>query len=149
MREKKFDKEAERNAEAMLKILEEIKLQKCTECELGQIREIVGYDSFGSSIDYVYKKFDIPLVYVFEIYSDSHLEEPRFKSLELFKARKSHALMMSKGFTFIKNKSKFKFRELKVCSTPEECFVSFNPVTKEYYELSIEKWTEVSIKPLK
>ena len=142
--------EAIRNHEIFKDIVENIQIKHCPECEKGQIREVVGYESYGSTIDYVYETFKTPFVFVFEIYSEPQSLSPRFLSLEEEKASSKEnirlqSLMMSRGYINIINKTNgFPiFRELRVFENPEECFRFFNPVTKTAYSSSVNKWKEV------
>ena len=83
--------------------MEKLHIKHCPECERGQIREVVGYESSGSTIDYVYETFKTPLVFVFEIYSDAQRSTLRFKSLEEAENKKNkenlemETFLMSQG----------------------------------------------------
>jgi len=81
-----------------MKMVETIKGKYCPECDLGQIKMVVGYDSFGSSIDYIYETFKTPLVFVFEIYAGKDEDSsPRFKSLEKLKNKKNRGNLAIKS----------------------------------------------------
>ena len=70
----------------MTRISDKIKKKNCKECKSGNSVDVVGYESHGCALDYMFKEKGIPIVTAWEIYGDndnkkmnSQLMENRFQ----------------------------------------------------------------------
>ena len=54
----------------MKDILGIIKKKYCSNCDLGSPAKLIGYQSSGTCLDYIYDKFKIPFSLAWEIYTN-------------------------------------------------------------------------------
>ena len=55
----------------MMRISEKIKKKNCKDCKFGNSVDVVGYESHGCALDYMFKEKGIPIVSAWEIYGEN------------------------------------------------------------------------------
>eukprot|EP00916_Digyalum_oweni_P022909 GHVL01037981.1.p1 GENE.GHVL01037981.1~~GHVL01037981.1.p1 ORF type:complete len:350 (+),score=50.58 GHVL01037981.1:126-1175(+) len=117
---------AHKNQKSMLQILSTLNDSYC-KCSFGAAGEKVGYNSYGTCIDYVYEKLEVPYAFAFEIYGKPDEN----------KNEKSKKVTKKKEFLVPDNEAK---------NEQFKCFGFFNPSTDEEYKSVISNWTSAYLK---
>jgi len=154
----------------MKRVLNQIKNKFCPVCDVGAPSQLIGYESRGTCLDYVYDNYKIPYSLAWEIYTneksfknlDDYVKENSIKKENVMKGvnvLKESFLTMEEEekyelvSTFTVNDLSFKTtKAMERTYTEDEkeyCIKLFNPISKEAYEFTIINWTKSLIHLLK
>ena len=125
------------NRDFMVNGLKLIKDKYCTNCLLGSAAKLIGYQSSGTCIDYLYYILKVPKTFVWEIYTNESIIPSKKKNYFKFK---STMTMLEK----VERRSRLdKKMEEAPLSKDEiiECFAEFNPNDNNTFKTVRENWT--------
>lgn len=135
------------NKENMIEALKGIKEKYCRNCQMGSVRNLIGYISSGTCLDYVYDNYKVPYAFAWEIYSD---ESVNYELENFRKGNKSFYSTLKRNFRKGAIKNSFLLMDEEEHSaksrkyTMEEeqvCLKLFNPIDKDDYNFIITQWT--------
>lgn len=126
--------ESSEQYKSLSKLLTDIKSLFCSSCDLGMPFKLIGYNSSGTSMDYMYEKLKIPISMTWELYTNERV----FQELEEYKR-------MKKEFRFVSTENLRRrppsYESLdEIPDNLSECFSLFNPKTPSDLEFTIRNW---------
>lgn len=151
-----FDKKECEDGDMMKAALNNIKNKYCSVCHVGAPSMLIGYQSSGTCVDYIYENYKVPYTLAWEIYTN----EMRWEDLEKGAKEKVEDSLIKPAGAVNAKMSCFKFKEKLLRLTrkknskiknknkksvgideKESCYGLFNPPDVNRFNWLIKNWT--------